>query len=90
MFEGTFKTKLRKTDDVVYASLYTSRDKVRKAEKAILDNNGVSREKDPSQYFFNIRKILVDASLSDIAIQAMWAIQLVRMVNWVNAGGRYD
>lgn len=90
VFEKTFKTKLNKTGNVVYASLYPSKDKVWKAEKAILDNNGVSREKDPSQYFFNIRKILVDASLSDSAIQAMWAIQLVRMVNWVNAGARFD
>lgn len=89
-FEKTFKTKLGKTGNVVYASLYPTRDKVWKADKAILESNDASREKDPSQYFFNIRKILVDASLSDTAIQAMWAIQLVRMVNWVNAGERYD
>ncbi len=89
-FEKTFKTKLGKTGKVVCASLYPTRDKAWKVEKDILENNGASREKDPSQYFFNIRKILIDASLSDTAIQAMWAIQLVRMVNWVNAGERYD
>lgn len=89
-FEKTFKTKLGRTKNEVYASLYPTSDKVWKAEKAILGSNDASREKDPSQYFFNIRKILVDASLSDTAIQAMWAIQLVRMVNWVNAGERYD